>query len=63
MKKFEYKVIIHRGNSKSNSDLEKDLNELGLQGWELVSSMSREQKDNWQKNDYELVLKRESEIW
>jgi Domain of unknown function (DUF4177) len=39
MKKFEYKIIdvpLNAWSGKPETDLETTLNQLGLQGWELV---------------------------
>lgn len=38
MSKFEYKIYNYNNGSSVYIDLEKELNGLGEQGWELVST-------------------------
>lgn len=45
MEKFEYRTFIYdtegwMGGKVDNRDFEMELNKLGLDGWELVSSVS-----------------------
>lgn len=41
MTKFEYLIIKHNYRFNKISDLEKRLNDLGSQGWELASCIEK----------------------
>lgn len=55
MEKFEYRTFIYNtegwmGGKVDNKDFEMELNKLGLDGWELVSSVSTNQGNGYTRS-------------
>jgi hypothetical protein len=62
MKRFEYKTLYSKamginGGKINQKTLEKELNQLGAEGWELVSTVSSNQGTGYTK-DIISILKR-----